>query len=78
VPSLVVRYIVVIRTPTMIVTFTNRVLIIERQPSIIYPDNNGNKHHADPRHIFPDTKAYGYYRLIVKIEPSFSLKVYRR
>ena len=77
-PSPIVRYIAVLRTPTVSVTFPNTVLITERQPPVIYPDNDVNRHHADPRHIFPDTKTYGYYRVIVKVEPSFSLKVYSR
>jgi len=78
VPSPVVRYIAVTRIPTMIVTFPNTVLITEPQPPVIYADNDGNRHHADPRNIFPDTKTYGNYRVIVKVEPSFSFKVYRR
>lgn len=42
------RHIAVLRTPTMIVTFPNTVLITERQPPVIYPDNDGNRHHAEP------------------------------
>jgi len=61
----------------MIVTFPNTVLITERQLPVIYAGNDGNRHQSDPRHIFPDTKTYGYYKVIVKVEPSFSLKVYR-